>query len=77
MELYIPLGGLVDLDREKLQLRKRKNKIESLLYDIEKKLSNKNFVDRAPTDIVKREQVKMSDLKDELAKIDSNLEKLV
>ena len=77
MELYIPLGGLVDLDKEKLQLSKRKNKIESLLYDIEKKLSNKNFVDRAPTDIVKREQVKMSDLKDELAKIDSNLEKLV
>jgi len=77
MELYIPLGGLVDLDKEKLQLSKRKNKIESLLYDIEKKLSNKNFVDRAPKDIVKREQVKMSDLKDELAKIDSNLEMLV
>ena len=77
MELYIPLGGLVDLDKEKLQFSKRKKKIESLLYDIEKKLSNKNFVDRAPKDIVKREQVKMSDLKDELAKIDSNLEMLV
>ena len=77
MELYIPLGGLVDLDEEKRQLNKRKNKIKSLLLDIEKKLSNKNFVDRAPKDIVKREEDKSNDLKDELVKIDSNLEILI
>ena len=73
MELYIPLGGLVDLDKERLQLNKRKTKIEFLLSDIKKKLSNENFVSRAPEDIVKREQDKMIELKDELEKIDSNL----
>ena len=73
MELYIPLGGLVDLDKERLQLNKRKTKIELLLSDIKKKLSNENFVSRAPEDIVKREQDKMIELKDELEKIDSNL----
>ena len=76
MELYIPLGGLVDLDKERLQLNKRKTKIELLLSDIKKKLSNENFVSRAPEDIVKREQDKMIDLKDELEKIDSNLNML-
>ena len=76
MELYIPLGGLVDLDKERLQLNKRKTKIELLLSDIKKKLSNENFVSRAPEDIVKREQDKMIELKDELEKIDSNLNML-
>ena len=76
MELYIPLGGLVDLDKERAQLNKRKTKIELLLSDIKKKLSNENFVSRAPKDIVKREQDKMIDLKDELEKIDSNLNML-
>ena len=76
MELYIPLGGLVDLDKERAQLNKRKTKIELLLSDIKKKLSNENFVSRAPEDIVKREQDKMIDLKDELEKIDSNLNML-
>ena len=76
MELYIPLGGLVDLDKERSQLNKRKTKIELLLSDIKKKLSNENFVSRAPENIVKREQDKMIDLKDELEKIDSNLNML-
>ena len=76
MELYIPLGGLVDLDKERSQLNKRKTKIELLLSDIKKKLSNENFITRAPEDIVKREQDKMIDLKAELKKIDSNLNML-
>ena len=73
MELYIPLEGLVDLDKERLQLNKRKIKIESLLNDIDKKLSNQNFVTRAPKDVVENEKSKLADLKDELEKIESNL----
>ena len=46
------------------------------MFDIKKKLSNENFVSRAPENIVKREQDKMIDLKDELEKIDSNLNML-
>ena len=57
-------------------MNKRKTKIELLLSDIKKKLSNENFVSRAPEDIVKREQDKMIKLKDELEKIDSNLNML-
>ena len=52
MELYIPLEGLVDLDKERLQLNKRNTKIEFLLNYIDKKLSNQNFVTRAPKEII-------------------------
>ena len=73
MELYIPLDGLVDLDKEKMQLEKRKIKIEGLLIDIDKKLSNKQFINNAPENVVDGERKKGVNLRDELTKINSNL----
>ena len=74
MELYIPLDGLVDLDKEKMQLEKRKSKIEGLLVGIDKKLSNKQFINNAPENVVDGERKKGVNLRDELTKINSNLE---
>ena len=74
MELYIPLDGLVDLDKEKMQLEKRKIKIEGLLVGIDKKLSNKQFLNNAPENVVDGERKKGVNLRDELTKINSNLE---
>ena len=74
MELYIPLDGLVDLDKEKMQLEKRKSKIEGLLVGIDKKLSNKKFINNAPENGVEGERKKGVNLRDELTKINSNLE---
>ena len=73
MELYIPLDGLVDLDKEKMQLEKRKIKIEGLLIGIDKKLSNKQFINNAPENVVDGERKKGVNLRDELTKINSNL----
>ena len=74
MELYIPLDGLVDLDKEKMQLENRKIKIEGLLIGIDKKLSNKQFINNAPENVVDGERKKGVNLRDELTKINSNLE---
>ena len=74
MELYIPLDGLVDLDKEKMQLEKRRSKIEGLLVGIDKKLSNKKFINNAPENVVDGERKKGVNLRDELTKINSNLE---
>ena len=76
MELYIPLEGLVDLEKERAQLNKRRTKIEELLVGIDNKLSNENFIANAPDEIVNRENNKKIDLKDELEKINSNIKML-
>ena len=76
MELYIPLKGLVDLEKEKMQLMKRKIKIEDLLKGIDRKLSNENFINNAPEKIIKGEKEKELSLKDELTKINSNISML-
>ena len=73
MEIYVPLEGLVDLDKERSLLLKRKTKIKELLIVIEKKLLNDKFIDNAPLKVVEGEKEKEITLKDELEKINSNL----
>ena len=73
MELYIPLEGLVDLEKEREQLNKRRIRIEELLVGINNKLSNKKFIANAPKEIIKKENDKKIDLKDELVKINFNI----
>ena len=76
MELYIPLEGLVDLEKEREQLNKRRIRIEELLVGINNKLSNEKFIANAPKEIIKKENDKKIDLKDELEKINFNIKML-
>jgi valyl-tRNA synthetase len=69
-ELYVPLAGLIDLSAERNRLEKEIERLRSLQTGIEKKLSNKNFVDRAPEAVVQKEKEKQ-------VSISSNLEKLL
>ncbi len=74
IEFYIPLGGLVDLDKEKKRMLKRLNEIERLLNSINGKLSNKNFLDRAPKDVILRERNNHKKLTEEDEKLRANME---
>tara|TARA_B100001142_G_scaffold306151_1_gene335721 strand:- start:1039 stop:1446 length:408 start_codon:yes stop_codon:yes gene_type:complete len=74
MELYIPLGGLVNLEEEKDRMEKRTLEINRLLSNIDAKLSNDNFLKRAPEPVVEKERFNYKKLNQELEKITKNLE---
>tara|TARA_B100000886_G_scaffold215864_1_gene149721 strand:+ start:22 stop:609 length:588 start_codon:yes stop_codon:yes gene_type:complete len=74
MELYIPLGGLVNLKEEKDRMEKRILDINRLLSNIDIKLSNENFLKRAPESVIDKEQYNQKKLNQELEKITKNLE---
>ena len=74
MELYIPLGGLVNLKEEKDRMEKRILDINRLLSNIDIKLSNENFLKRAPESVVDKEHSNQKKLNQELEKITKNLE---
>jgi valyl-tRNA synthetase len=76
MELYIPLGGLVDLDEEKARMEKRSSEINRLLSGINAKLSNEIFLERAPEQVVVKERSNLEKLTEELEKVTANLEML-
>ena len=51
-------------------------RIEKKIDDLNKKLDNQNFVDRAPKDVVAHEKNKRADYEQQLNKIQDNLQSL-
>jgi valyl-tRNA synthetase len=73
VEVFVPLEGLIDLDTERQRLEKEIGRISALLAGIRKKLSNEDFLRRAPREVVKRERAKGEELDQRLAKLQENL----
>jgi valyl-tRNA synthetase len=65
--LAIPLGDLVDVERECARLRDEEGRLDTLLGAQEKKLANEQFVARAPADVVQREREKLGAWREQLS----------
>lgn len=75
-EIYIPLEGLIDIEVEKERLKKEIERLEKLIDSVNKKLSNKNFLSRAPEEIVNTEKEKQKNFSEALEKVKKNLSML-
>lgn len=74
LEFYIPLSGLIDLKIEAERLSKERTRIEQELEKVKKRLSNKQFVQKAPAEVVSKEKNKQSNYEDMLGRLNRNLE---
>ncbi|MCQ2529518.1 MAG: valine--tRNA ligase [Saccharofermentans sp.] len=59
-EFYIPLGDLIDISKEIERLNKEKEKLEGELKRVSGKLSNENFVSKAPAKVIDEEKAKQA-----------------
>jgi valyl-tRNA synthetase len=75
-ELFLPLAGLVDLDRERDRLRKEIERLAGQLVGAEKKLANENFTGRAPAEVVEKEREKAARFRDQRDKLREKLDLL-
>ncbi|MBN1780643.1 valine--tRNA ligase [bacterium] len=76
LEIFVPLAGLIDIAVERERIQKEMTRMEGLLKGISGKLSNANFTDKAPADVVAREKQKETDTRDKIEKLKKNLEAL-
>ena len=76
IEVFIDLKDLIDRDAEIERNLKLRSRLTSQIEGKEKKLSNENFVSRAPANIVEKERANLEQLKQQLATIDEVLEQL-
>ena len=74
LEIFVPLGGLIDFRLEEDRLLKRKTELEVILDKTRNKLNNQDFLTRAPENIVQRERDKLHEIYYELEKVKTNLE---
>lgn len=75
-ELFIPLEGLIDIEMERVRLKKEIERLSSLVHGIRAKLANANFVDRAPKEVVEKEREKLASFSATLTKLEANLTSL-
>lgn len=76
MKVLIPLAGLIDKGAELARLTKEMDKLKSEIERVEKKLSNPNFVDKAPEAVVAKEKEKISTAQAALDNLNAQADKI-
>ena len=76
IEVFVPLGGLVDFDVEEKRLIKELEKTEAEHAGVAKKLSNPEFTDKAPAEIVEKDRARLEALTEKKAKLSTGLERI-
>jgi valyl-tRNA synthetase len=76
-EIYLPLADLIDLGQEIERLGKEKENLETELRRVQGKLSNEQFVSRAPAQVVQSEKDKLARYQDMLASANDRLNLLI
>lgn len=69
IEIYLPLSELMDLNKEKARIEEEIKAKENFLKQVTNKLQNKNFVARAPKEIVDKERKKMRETMETIGKL--------
>ena len=77
LEIFIPLQGLIDIDKELARLEIKLKDLKARLNNIKKKLDNENFVKKAPKDIINHEQKKYDSYLEDYDKLLDNYNSLV
>ena len=60
VEVYLPLAGLIDVEKETARLTKERDNIEKEMTRLSGKLSNEGFTSKAPAAVVAAERAKLA-----------------
>lgn len=75
-KLYIPMGQLVDVQKERERVTKELEKARKNLTSIESKLANEKFTARAPEAVVNAEREKAAKARDLIAQLEQSAQAL-
>ena len=74
--IFLPLGGMVDLDAERARLQKQLAETEKRIAGSEARLNNPNFVNKAPEKVVAQARQTLADLQAQRAKLQEQIDAL-
>jgi valyl-tRNA synthetase len=76
LEIMVPLAGFIDKDAEIARLDKEIAKLGKEVGRLSGKLNNSGFIDKAPEDVVAKEQQKLADAKDAQQRLENQKQQL-
>ncbi|GAE92637.1 valyl-tRNA synthetase [Gracilibacillus boraciitolerans JCM 21714] len=75
-EIYLPLEGLIDIDKELARLQEEIDKLNKEVERVDKKLANEGFVSKAPSQVVEAEKEKQKDYINKREKVQARMDEL-
>ena len=76
VEIYLPLKGLIDVEKETARLTKELENLDKEIKRAAGKLSNQGFVAKAPADVVEKERAKQKEYEEKKAVVAERLKYL-
>ncbi|MEI7589841.1 MAG: valine--tRNA ligase [Deltaproteobacteria bacterium] len=75
-QIYVNLEGTIDVANEKMRLEKEIAKVSKDISSVTAKLSNKDFLEKASSDVVRKEEAKYDEMRDKLALLTTAMNKI-
>jgi len=76
IEVMVPMAGVIDVDKELARLDKELDRLTAEQGRLVGKLSNDNFVARAPADVVDKERAKLADIETSISSVTAQKSKM-
>ncbi len=76
MEIYLPLGDLINVEEERSRLHKETVKVEEELARVQRKLANQDFLSKAKEAVIMKEREKAGQYEEKIRTLKRSLERL-
>ena len=74
--LVLPLAGVIDIEQEKERLGKEVERLDGEIEIVDKKLSNKNFTEKAPAEVVEEQRSRWKEAEKAKVKVIEALDRI-
>ena len=76
LEVYVPLEGLIDFEKEKARLKKEEMRMAQEMDSLSGRLKDKNFLSKAPEEVIKKQEERKKELEMQIKKLKDNLKEI-
>lgn len=76
VEVFLPLSGLIDPEKERARLTKQQGKLEVEIQKLAGRLNSKGFVDKAPPAVVDKAKAELAELESQAKMVQTSLDAL-
>jgi len=76
VEVFLPLSGLIDPEKERARLTKQQGKLEVEIQKLAGRLNSKGFVDKAPPAVVDKARAELAELESQAKMVQTSLDAL-
>jgi len=76
IEIFIPLKDIINIPEEITRLEKKLLKVKKELDIVCRKLNNKDFLSKAPVEVIEKEEEKADEFKDIKERLENHLKTL-